>query len=199
MGLPVERLVVATNVNDILDRTLSGGRYEMRGVTQTASPSMDIEVSSNFERMLFEAAGRDPASVRRLMASLAQSGSFALGEKERLELADVFASGACGEAECLETIARVRRKTGLIIDPHTAVGVAVAERHLGEAPMITLATAHPAKFPDAVEAACGIRPELPDWARGILAREENYRVMPADLRAVERAIEAGTRAAEGVA
>jgi threonine synthase len=93
----------------------------------------------------------------------------------------------------------VKQRTGLVVDPHTAVGIAVAERQIGETPMITLATAHPAKFPDAVEQACGIRPELPDWASGVLSREENYHVLPAELREVERAIEARTRAAEGVA
>jgi threonine synthase len=193
MGLPIERLVVATNVNDILHRALSTGRYEVRGVTATSSPSMDIQVSSNFERLLFEAEGRDAVAVRRLMEGLRQSGAFTLSADVRAALSG-FSSGTCDEAATAATVARVRKRTDHLIDPHTAVGVAVAEEHLGAAPMVTLATAHPAKFPDAVEEACGERPELPDWARAILTREESYRVLPADLEAVEEAIAAHSRA-----
>jgi threonine synthase len=190
MGLPVEKLVIATNVNDILHRTLETGRYEIGTVSPTSSPSMDIQVSSNFERLLFEGAGRDAAAVRRHMAGLAQSGAFTLPTAAREAIGAIFASGACDEAETAAIIASVRRRTGRVIDPHTAVGVAVAERHLGATPMVTLATAHPAKFPEAVEAACGERPELPDWAKPMLFREEVYDVLPAELGAVERAIEA---------
>jgi threonine synthase len=198
MGLPIERLVIATNVNDILHRALQTGRYEVRGVTATSSPSMDIQVSSNFERLLFEAEGRDPAKVRRLMAGLAQSGAYRLDPSAREALAENFASGATDEKETAATIARLRRDDGILIDPHTAVGVAVAERHLGATPMVTMATAHPAKFPDAVEAACGERPELPDWAKSILTAEEVYRVVPADLVTVEQAVEARLRTREAV-
>ncbi len=193
MGLPIERLVVATNVNDILHRALSTGRYEVRGVTATSSPSMDIQVSSNFERLLFEAEGRDATAVRRLMEGLRQSGAFTLSEEVRAALS-AFSSGTCDEAATAATIARVRTRTGSLVDPHTAVGIAVAEEHLDATPMVTLATAHPAKFPDAVEAACGERPELPDWARAILTREESYQVLPADLKAVEEAIADHSRA-----
>ena len=194
MGLPVERLVVATNVNDILHRTLTTGRYEVRGVTATSSPSMDIQVSSNFERLLFEMEGRDGSAVRRHMAGLQQSRAFTLSDGALAALAADFSSGACDEAQTAATIARLRKRTGQLVDPHTAVGVAVAERLLGAVPMVTLAAAHPAKFPDAVEHASGERPELPDWAKPILAREESYQVLPADLSAVEDAISARSRA-----
>jgi threonine synthase len=196
MGLPVEKLVVATNVNDILHRTLETGRYEIGAVSPTSSPSMDIQVSSNFERLLFEGSGRDAAAVRRHMAGLARSGAFTLPAAAREAIGAIFASGACDEAETAATIASVRRRTGHVIDPHTAVGVAVAERHLGATPMVTLGTAHPAKFPEAVEAACGERPELPDWAKPMLFREEVYDVLPAELGAVEQAIEARSRAVQ---
>jgi threonine synthase len=194
MGLPVERLVVATNVNDILHRTLSTGRYEVRGVAATLSPSMDIQVSSNFERVLFEAEGRNAGAVRRYMAGLQQSHAFTLSDGARNALSADFSSGVCDEAETAATIARLRRRTGERIDPHTAVGVAVAERHLGAVPMVTLAAAHPAKFPEAVERASGERPELPDWAKPLLSRKETYQVLPADLAAVEDAIAARSRA-----
>jgi threonine synthase len=159
---------------------------------------MDIQVSSNFERLLFEVEERNAAAVRGLMAGLAQSGSFTLGDAARQRLGAVFSSGACDETETANTIAAVRQSAGVVIDPHSAVGVAVAERHLGTTPMVALATAHPAKFPDPVEAACGTRPELPDWAKTILSREERYRVLPADLAAIEQAVEAKARAAEVV-
>jgi threonine synthase len=198
MGLPIERLIVATNVNDILDRTLKTGRYEVRGVTATSSPSMDIQVSSNFERLLFEAQDRDAASVRGFMAGLTQSGAFTLGEAPRKKLGEIFQSGSADEKATADVIARLHRGDGILIDPHSAVGVAVAEEHLGATPMVTLATAHPAKFPDAVEAATGVRPELPEWARAILTRKESYRTLPADLATVEQAVEDGIAATEHV-
>jgi threonine synthase len=199
MGLPIERLVVATNVNDILHRAMTSGRYEKRGVQATASPSMDIEVSSNFERLLFEVEGRDAGAVRRSMAGLAQSGAFTLSETAQEIIREIFESGACDETETAAAIKRTLQRSEILVDPHSAVGIAVAEHHLGKAPMVTLATAHPAKFPDAVEAACGLRPELPEWARAILSRKENYRVLPADLAQVENAVMARTQMAEVVA
>jgi threonine synthase len=198
MGLPIKNLVVATNINDILHRTFSSGRYELRGVSPTASPSMDIQVSSNFERLLFEAEDRDADAVRRLMAGLGQSGAFALRPGALESLSPLFASGASDEAMTVATMKDVRRRTDYTLDPHSAVAVGVAERHLGETPMVTLATAHPAKFPDAVEAACGSRPDLPGWAKHILTGEEHYRVLPAELVAIQDAIEAHTRAAAAV-
>jgi threonine synthase len=198
MGLPIQRLVVATNVNDILHRTLQTGRYEVRGVTPTISPSMDIQVSSNFERLLFEVENRDAGAVRRLMGGLAQSGAYTLDKSARDALATMFASGKTDEAETARTIARLKRDDSILVDPHSAVGVAVAQRFLGTAPMVTLATAHPAKFPEAVEAATGERPELPDWAQPILSAEESYQVLPAELQAVEEAVAAGSRATKVV-
>jgi threonine synthase len=159
---------------------------------------MDIQVSSNFERLLFELEDRDAAAVRRQMAGLAQSGAYSLSHTAREKLAADFASGAADEAETSATIARVRRDDGILIDPHSAVGVAVAERFLGDVPMITMATAHPSKFPDAVEAASGERPELPEWARSILSAEEHYSVLPNDLAAIEAAIESRLRVHEVV-
>ena len=114
MGLPIERLIVATNVNDILDRTLKNGRYEVRGVTATASPSMDIQVSSNFERLLFEAEDRDAETVRRLMAGLGQSGAFTLGAAARETLGATFSSGSASEAETAGAIARLFRDDGIL-------------------------------------------------------------------------------------
>ncbi len=195
MGLPIERLVIATNPNDILHRTLTTGRYEVRGVTATSSPSMDIQVSSNFERLLFEATGRDAATVRGAMASLAQSGAFSIDAESHRRITALFASGSCDETGTAATIRRLLDETGILVDPHTAVGVAVAERQAADGtPMVTLATAHPAKFPDAVKAAAGVYAELPEWTGDLMDREEVYSVLPADLAAVEQAVEAGSRA-----
>ncbi|MDE3121120.1 MAG: threonine synthase, partial [Paracoccaceae bacterium] len=152
MGLPIEKLVVATNQNDILHRALSSGDYVPDGVKPSISPSMDIQVSSNFERALFEAYGRDGAAVGQLMAEL-KAGGFHISQGALEVLRATFASGRVSEAETTATIARMFRETGEVLCPHTAVGVKVAEDHLGATPMVTLATAHPAKFPETVRAA----------------------------------------------
>ncbi|MDR3374322.1 MAG: threonine synthase [Ancalomicrobiaceae bacterium] len=193
MGLPVARLVIATNVNDILHRTLQTGRYEPRGVIATSSPSMDIQVSSNFERLLFEAYLRDGAGVRRLMAAIAQSGSTALDPDAVKQIGTLFASGRTDEAETMATIADTLNETGILVDPHTATGLFQAKRHTPQGvPMVTLATAHPAKFPDAVTAAAGFRPALPAWLAHIMTAEERYAVIPADQIVLERLIEERT-------
>ncbi|MYZ48562.1 threonine synthase [Propylenella binzhouense] len=196
MGLPIGKLVVATNVNDILDRTIRTGRYEVRGVTPSSSPSMDIQVSSNFERLLFEAEAREASGVRRLMSGLSQSGAFTMAENARQAIRPLFVSGSCGEDETAATIRRTLRETGMLVDPHTAVGIAVAEHNMdAQTPMVTLSTAHPAKFPEAVEAAAGVHPDLPEWARPILTRRERYDVLPNELSEIERRVERHSRAA----
>ncbi len=202
MGLPVDRLVIATNVNDILTRTLSSGTYELRDVMPTSSPSMDIQVSSNFERLLFEAYERDASAVRGLMASLAQSRRFALSVRALSEIRSFFNADRADEEETAATIRTVLKETGYCVDPHTAVGIAVAEKEIRDpaVPMVALSTAHPAKFPDAVEAACGHRPPLPDWLADLPERPERVTRLPADQAAVERFIVAASRAArEGAA
>lgn len=181
MGLPVARLVIATNQNDILHRTLMTGRQVKGEVVPSISPSMDIQVSSNFERALFEACGRDAGEVRARMASLSQSGGFDLGEAAWDWLRARFSSGRASEAETAETIARVAATTGEILCPHTAVGVHVAEAFLGPVPMVTLATAHPAKFPDAVAAATGVRPPLPSRMGDLYERSERVTRVGNDL------------------
>jgi threonine synthase len=195
MGLPIERLVVATNVNDILVRTLDGGRYEVRSVCATQSPSMDIQVSSNFERLLFEATGRDGAAVERMMAGLGQSGAFTVPAEALVTMRGLFAAGRTDEAATRATISATYADCGYLLDPHTAVAVAVAERHLdARVPMVTLATAHPAKFPDAVAAATGVRPALPARLADLMERPERVTSVPADAAAVAAFIAANSRA-----
>jgi threonine synthase len=187
MGLPVERLVIATNQNDILHRTLETGEHRKVGVAASISPSMDIQVSSNFERALFDIYDRDGAAIAALMAELGQGG-FSLSQGALARLREAFASGRVSEQETLATIARIARETGEVICPHSAVGVTVAETHLGATPMITLATAHPAKFPDAVERATGLRPGLPKRMADLYDRPERMREVPNDLAALETLI-----------
>jgi threonine synthase len=197
MGLPIDRLTVATNVNDILARTIATGTYELREVVPTSSPSMDIQVASNFERLLFDIHGRDGRLVRALMASLAQSRRFALSASALPALRSVFSAVRADEDETAATIRTMLRETGHLIDPHTAVGIAVAEKEIRDQsiPMIVLGTAHPAKFPDAVEAASGVRPQLPEWLADLDGRPERVIRLPVDQRTIEHHIVSVSRAA----
>ena len=182
MGVPIDRLVVATNLNDILDRTLKTGHYEMRGVHVSSSPSMDIQVSSNFERLLYEVHARDPYAVRRMMQGLSQSGAFTIADREMDQIRHEFSSGAADETITAQTIRDTLAATGELLDPHTAVGYAVSQTMpASSSPMITLATAHPAKFPDAVEKASGVRPDLPLRLAHLLSAEERFTVLPNDV------------------
>ena len=196
MGLPVDRLVIATNRNDILARTLETGNYEGTGVEKTISPSMDIQVSSNFERLLFELYGRDGAIVKRLMEQLKQSGSFNIEEEPLSKLRNEFDAGRSNENETNDEIKSTFEKASYLLDPHTAVGRVVARKTCANAPvMVTLGTAHPAKFPDAVEAAAGHYPNLPKWMGDLMQREEEFTVLPNDQKVVEAYIKERTRAA----
>lgn len=187
MGLPIEKLVVATNQNDILHRALSTGEYMPDGVVPSISPSMDIQVSSNFERALFYAYDGDGAAVRQLMDEL-KAGGFTISQGALQALSDTFASGRVSEEETTATIREVLATTGELLCPHSAVAVAVAKQHLGAVPMITLATAHPAKFPDAVEAAGAARPELPPHMAGLFTRAERVTRVTNDLAALQTLI-----------
>jgi threonine synthase len=202
MGLPVDRLVVATNVNDILARTFATGSYELRDVVATTSPSMDIQVSSNFERLLFDAYNRDASAVRALMGSLAQSRRFQVSSQALKQMRALFTADRASEQESAATIRAWQREAEYCVDPHTAIGLAVAEKEARDpsVPMVVLSTAHPAKFPDAVEAACGVRPALPDWLADLPSRKERVTVLPADQAAVEAYVAKASRAArEGAA
>ncbi len=190
MGLPIAQLVIATNQNDILDRALRLGEYRTDGVKPSISPSMDIQVSSNFERILFDAYGRDGVAVSALMAEL-KAGGFKISQGALQMLRDTFASGRCSEEETQATIRACYAGTGEVLCPHSAVGVWVAADHLGSIPMITLATAHPAKFPDAVEAAMGTHPALPDRMADLFERPERVTRMPNDLAALQAHIREG--------
>ncbi|MFG1375901.1 threonine synthase [Xanthobacter autotrophicus] len=201
MGLPIRDLTIATNVNDILVRTLDSGRYEVKGVLPSTSPSMDIQISSNFERLLFEALDRDSAALRQLMDQLAQSGSFSVPRSALAAICADFSAARADEPETAATIAKLYQSAGYLADPHTAVGLAVADKveHATKVPQVILSTAHPAKFPDAVEAATGHRPALPPHMADLLTRRESLSVLPNDLAAIETFIRARSRIARGAA
>src|SRR6516162_1238918 len=203
MGLPIRWLRIAANVNDILPRTLKTGIYEVREVHATTSPSMDIQVSSNFERLLFEVSRRDGAMVRRLMEQLKQSGRFVLPDAMLAAIREEFDAGRADETETSAAIRAAWREAGDLVDPHTAVALAVADRDTSDSriPNIVLSTAHAAKFPDAVEAACGVRPQLPPWLDGLMSKPEQIRIAKSDQATVEKFVLSVSRAAakQGVA
>ncbi len=192
MGLPIDRLVIATNQNDILHRTLETGAHTCETVQPSVSPSMDIQISSNFERLLFELYDREGTAVVQLMDDLKWAGGFELsqGALERLKFG--FSSARASEEQTLATIRATLEQTEEVVCPHTAVGIhgaRVVERD-PTVPMVVLATAHPAKFPDAVEQACGIRPELPRHMADLFDRPERITRVANDLEAI-KAIVAG--------
>ncbi len=185
MGLTIDRLVVATNQNDILHRTLTSGSYTKGSVTPSISPSMDIQVSSNFERALFDAYGRDGSVVAGQMGELKASGGFSISQGAIDALRDTYVSGSASEDETRAAIASELAASGELLCPHSAVGVHVARQYLGATPMVTLATAHPAKFPDAVEAATAIRPPLPSRMANLYELPERVTRLPDDLGRLE--------------
>jgi threonine synthase len=197
MGAPIERLVIASNSNDILTRFVNDDDMSMQDVVPTLSPSMDIQVSSNFERLLFEMNGRDGGMTAEQLGRFRASGRLVVEPDQRREYIDgTFVAAAVDDAATLAEIGRVHGETGALIDPHTATGTAAARRLapvLGNGPVVTLATAHPAKFPDAVELATGTRPRLPAHLADLLERDERTETVANELVAVEAIVERLTR------
>jgi threonine synthase len=195
MGLPIERLVIATNSNDIVARAFATGRYERGQVVATQSPAMDIQIASNFERLYFEAVGRDAAETARAFEAFARTGGIDLPSQAFGRLSGLFAGVAVDEDETAQTIRDTLADTGEVIDPHTAVGVAAAHRsRSASSPLVVLSTAHPAKFPEAVEAAISRQPGLHPRARGLFELEERIDHLPADAEAVKAYVRAFARA-----
>ncbi len=190
MGLPIDRLVIATNQNDILHRTLATGEHRREAVAPSVSPSMDIQVSSNFERLLFELYDREGPAVAALMGELGSGGGFRLSQGALDRLREDFDSARASEEETMAAIAGTLRATGLVICPHTAVGIHAAALRRGDpaVPMVVLATAHAAKFPDAVEAACGVRPALPPRMADLMTRPERVERVANDAQAIKDVI-----------
>jgi threonine synthase len=191
MGTPISQFVVASNRNDILTRFLTTGTMTIGEVHPTLSPSMDIQVSSNLERLLFELYGRDGAAIAELMARFRAEGTVSV-DRGRLDLlAEHWSAGRVDDDATSATIADLYERTGMLIDPHTAVGLAAAREARADTrvPMVVLSTAHPAKFPDAVEAATGVRPPLPPQLADLFERQERYETVANDYEVVRGLIE----------
>jgi threonine synthase len=197
MGLPIDRLVIGTNRNDILARYFATGRMALAAVEPSLSPSMDIQISSNFERLLFELKGRNGAAVGEAMRIFRQSGSLPEDEQGWRAARRLFSACRVDDSETVQTIAKTYARSGILIDPHTAVAVAAAEAEIvarnGGTPMIALGCAHPAKFPEAVERATGVRPALPAALSDLLERRERIIALPNELNAVTGFIRAHAR------
>jgi threonine synthase len=197
LGLPIERLVIGTNANDILARYLAKGEMTIAPVSPSLSPSMDIQVASNFERLLFELKDRNGAAVTAALQNFRQTGVLPADEQSWRRARGLFAGHRVDDAMTLETMADTYRRSGILIDPHTAVAVAAARAELQEAgdatPMVALATAHPAKFPDAVERATGIRPTAPPGLAEIIDKRERITILPNDVGAVARFVRGHAR------
>ncbi len=187
MGLPIEQLIVGSNKNDILAQFFRTAAMTIGTVEPTLSPSMDIQVSSNFERLLFELHGRNGAEIARLMENFRTDGRLTVAQDVWKEARRLFDGASFDDAATMETIARVRAETGELLDPHSAVGVAAARacRTNAAVPMISLATAHPAKFPDAVKAASGLYPALPPHMADLFERKEYYHVLPNETETIK--------------
>jgi threonine synthase len=190
MGLPIERLIVGSNRNDVLTRFFESGIMSLGTVHPTLSPSMDIQVSSNFERFLFELYDRDGGAVAGLIGSLRRDGRFDVGAGRLAEARRSFAAARFDDEETLQAIAETHARCGVVVDPHTAVGLLAARerRPRAQVPVVALATADPAKFPDAVERAIGRRPALQPWLADLIHRPERRHLLPNDTAAVRRFI-----------
>lgn len=191
IGAPVGRLVVAVNENDILDRALRTGVYEKRGVTPTTSPSMDIEIASNFERLLFESAGRNAEATKGLMDDLRTTGRFLIPNDQLGIIRSEFSSFRASQDEVASVMADFWDQASELIDPHTAIGIHASRQARAsglQGPIVTLATAHPAKFPDAVKAATGQTPEIPFSSEELWEKAEIFAVVPADQQGVADSI-----------
>jgi threonine synthase len=185
LGAPIERLIVATNVNDILARAIATGVYARGRVQATLSPAMDIQVASNFERLLYEAHRRDPSVVRMLMESFTAGGSLTIAPDALAVIRRTFDADRVDEAETAATIRQTYAALKLLIDPHTAVAMTATRKARTDADVVVLATAHPAKFPEAVEQATAVKPQLPERLRWILTAPEKYDTLPSDPRALK--------------
>ncbi len=198
LGLPIRSLTAATNANDIVARAIEDGKYERGAVAATSSPAMDIQVSSNFERLYFEAVGRDGVETGRAFRTFAESGALDIPPSAHAAIRQMFRGRAVSEAETARTMVATLNETGEMIDPHTAVGVTAAQAMLAAgdvgAPLVVLSTAHPAKFPEAVLEACGVDAPAPRGAGDLFQRPERFDSVAADAEAVKARVRAFARA-----
>ena len=189
MGLPINKLIVATNQNDILNRAISNGRYEAETVFETNSPSMDIQIASNFERLIYDLNNCDDVKTKNIMKVIKEEGKYILSNEILEKINKDFLSASLNEDEVLKVIQAVYEKHKVILDPHSAIAFGAVNNKINlEGNNVVLATAHPCKFPDAIDDSIGIRPSLPEKLRYIMNEKENYDIISNNLNAIKEHI-----------
>jgi len=185
MGLPIKKLIVATNENDILSRVINSGQYKPSTTKPSISPSMDIQVASNFERLLYDVVGKDDQKVKLLMEKLKNEGGYSLSEKEISHIKSDFSASTISDRSTKETLKRVYKENQVLIDPHTATAFKSAEIHSTGEEMLVLGTAHPCKFPESVKEATGVEPKIPESIKNILNKKESYATLDDNIDVIK--------------
>ena len=188
MGLPIDKLIVATNQNDILHRAISKGIYQAEKVSETISPSMDIQIASNFERLIFDLNNGDDQQTSLDMKNIKEKGQYLINEDKLNKISKNFLSARISEDETLEVIKNVYEKFAVVLDPHTAIGYGAFDKHNLKGNNIVLATAHPCKFPGAIQSAINVKADLPNQLTFILDQKENYDIVENDIEKVKQHI-----------
>jgi len=188
MGLPINKFIVATNKNDILHRAISNGNYEAESVSETNSPSMDIQIASNFERLIFDLNDYDDNETRKIMNGIKEKGKYTISKDKMERINKDFLSASMSEKEILDTIKEVHIKYDVILDPHSAIGFGSLNKANLEGNNIVLATAHPCKFPEAIDKSIGIKPDLPDELKYVIGEKENYDIISNNLSKTQQYI-----------
>ena len=188
MGLPINKLIVATNQNDILHRAISNGNYEAENVIETNSPSMDIQIASNFERLIYDLNDSNDNETRKIMREIKDNGKYIISKNNMKKINKDFLSASMSEKEVLDTIKEVHIKYGIILDPHSAIGFGSLNKAKIDGNNIVLATAHPCKFPDAINKSIGVKPDLPDELKYVMDEKENYDIVSNNLGKIQKYI-----------
>jgi threonine synthase len=188
MGLPIDRLIVATNQNDILHRAITNGRYEAEPVVETTSPSMDIQIASNFERLIYDLNNQNDSETDKIMTDIKKKGKFIISKEKLLRIKKDFLSAKINETEVLRIIKETYKKNKIILDPHTAIGFGASKTKDLEGDIVSLATAHPCKFPDAIDRSINFIPSLPDELKYVMDEKENYDIISNNLDEVKQYI-----------
>ena len=188
MGLPINKFIVATNKNDILHRAISNGNYEAESVSETNSPSMDIQIASNFERLIYDLNNYDDDGTRKIMHGIKEKGKYIISKDKMKKINEDFLSASMSEKEILDTIKEVQVKYGIILDPHSAIGFGSLNKVNLEGNNVVLATAHPCKFPEAIDKSIGIKPDLPDELKYVMGEKENYDIISNNLSKTQQYI-----------
>jgi len=188
MGLPINKLIVATNQNDILHRAISNGKYEVETVSETNSPSMDIQIASNFERLIYDLNNFDDNETQKVMSGIKKEGKYIIPEDKMKKIEKDFISASINENEVLDIIKEVHTKHNIVLDPHSAIGFGALKKVNIEGNNVVLATAHPCKFPEAIDKAIGTKPSLPDGLKHVMDEKENYDIISNNLSETKKHI-----------